>query len=213
MSQSLQNIIALKMIYYIDMFTIKDKKENWGIIDYGTVSIDNIISEVLLYHVEWLLDQSRQQTYQTHKDTSFFQLITIPYSWKINSSEKSQKVNNLKNKKAQEELEFIYNFLEQSFVGKIVRAELVTMNPYSRIRTHRDRGDILFLGRRIHIPIKTNKDVIFKVNEDSVNMKVSNMYEINNFKYHSVINNSNEDRVHLIIDVLPNNYLDKVLFL
>jgi hypothetical protein len=195
------------------MFKILDKKESWGIIDYGQVSIDNIILEVLSYHSEWLIDQSRQKTYQTHKDTSFFQLKKMSYNWTINSKGKSYTVNNLKNKKAQEELEHIYSLLEKMFDGKIIRAELITMNPNSRIRTHRDRGDILFLARRIHIPIKTNKDVIFKVNKDLLNMKVSNIYEINNFQYHSVINNSEEERVHLIIDVLPKEFLKNVLFL
>jgi hypothetical protein len=195
------------------MFEIIDKKEDWGIINYGEVSIDNIISEVLSYHSEWLLDQTRQKTYQTHKDTSFFQLKKMSYNWTVNSKGESYTVNNLKNKKAQEELEYIYNFLESLFNGKIIRAELITMNSNSRIRTHRDRGDILFLARRIHIPIKTNKNVIFKVNEDSLNMKASNIYEINNFKYHSVINNSEENRIHLIIDVLPKEFSKNMLFL
>lgn len=195
------------------MFIIKDKEENWGIVDHGPVSIDHIITEVLSYHSEWLLDQSRQQTYQTHKDTSFFQLISMSYNWTIGSTGESKVLNNFKDKKAQEEMKYIYDFLEKSFAGKIIRAELITMNPYSRIRTHKDRGDILFLGRRIHIPIKTNKDVIFKVNEDSMNMKVSNMYEINNSKYHSVVNNSSEDRIHLIVDVLPEQYLRNIIFL
>lgn len=200
------------MIYYINMFTIKNKEENWGIVHYGPVAIDNIITEVLSYHSEWLLDQSRQQIYQTHKDTSFFQLVNMSYNWTIGATGESYRMNSFKDQKAQEELSSIYEFLERSFSGKIIRAEVITMNPYSRIRTHKDRGDILFLGRRIHIPIKTNDKVIFKVNEDSLHMKASNMYEINNSKYHSVVNNSNEDRIHLIIDVLPEEYTKEIRF-
>jgi aspartyl/asparaginyl beta-hydroxylase (cupin superfamily) len=38
------------------------------------------------------------------------------------------------------------------------------------------------------------------------------VYELNNTKYHSVRNNSNEHRIHLIIDVIPNEYANMVEF-
>jgi aspartyl/asparaginyl beta-hydroxylase (cupin superfamily) len=43
-------------------------------------------------------------------------------------------------------------------------------------------------------------------------MLEGNLYEINNIKWHNVKNLSNENRVHLIVDVLPNEYTEKIRF-
>jgi hypothetical protein len=34
-------------------------------------------------------------------------------------------------------------------------------------------------------------------------------WEINNMQYHEVINDSEEDRIHLIIDIIPNEYIGR----
>jgi aspartyl/asparaginyl beta-hydroxylase (cupin superfamily) len=53
---------------------------------------------------------------------------------------------------------------------------------------------------RTHIPIKTNDNVLFTVAGETINMKEGEIWEFNNQKYHSVHNNGDEDRWHLIID-------------
>jgi aspartyl/asparaginyl beta-hydroxylase (cupin superfamily) len=54
---------------------------------------------------------------------------------------------------------------------------------------------------RVHIPIITNKDVFFKIEDQIKQLKEGEMWEINNSeRLHSVENNSNKDRIHLIID-------------
>lgn len=52
----------------------------------------------------------------------------------------------------------------------------------------------------------THEDVLFTVLDNTMNMKAGSAYEINNGMPHSVINNSNVDRIHLIVDLLPNEY-------
>ena len=60
---------------------------------------------------------------------------------------------------------------------------------------------ILKKSKRIHIPIVTNPECIFTVGDNSINMKVGEIWEMNNDKMqHSVHNNGDEDRIHLIID-------------
>ena len=40
-------------------------------------------------------------------------------------------------------------------------------------------------------------------------MATGECWEINNTRLHSVENNSDIDRVHLLIDIMPNKYLEK----
>lgn len=59
---------------------------------------------------------------------------------------------------------------------------------------------------RLHIPIKTNKDVIFKSwsergSEKVMNMEVGGLYYLDVRKPHTAINGGQEERIHLVIDV------------
>jgi hypothetical protein len=62
-------------------------------------------------------------------------------------------------------------------------------------------GFSLVICRRIHIPIQTNEDCFFTVGDDKRNLRLGELWEINNDKQkHSVDNFGNTDRIHLIVD-------------
>ena len=67
---------------------------------------------------------------------------------------------------------------------------------------------------RIHVPIRTNEDVIFTLYEsarDKVgnehNLKTGHFYYTDVSKPHAVRNNSNVDRIHLVVDCHANSAL------
>lgn len=189
---------------------ILDKRDNWGIKKYHKISINSIKSEVDNFIDEWFLDTTRQATYTTHEQTQMYQLRFFNYYWDTNNPGYYKDVNSFKKQESIKELQDIYDLLEKEYRGKVVRSELVNMFGNSRIRKHRDRTNMLFLCRRIHIPIKTNKDTIFMVNGEIESMAEGYIYEINNSKIHSVENKSNENRIHLIIDLLPDSIASNV---
>lgn len=80
-----------------------------------------------------------------------------------------------------------------------VKAFIAKMTSMSRIERHRDCNPY----RRVHIPILTNPNVIFTVDEVDFHMETGGIYELDESKFHSVVNNGAEDRHHLIIDYLP----------
>jgi hypothetical protein len=86
--------------------------------------------------------------------------------------------------------------------GKIIRALLVKLTAGESIRAHTDTsGYSLVVCRRIHIPIDTNNECFFTVGDDKRNLKLGEMWEINNDKkIHSVDNFGKTDRIHLIVD-------------
>jgi aspartyl/asparaginyl beta-hydroxylase (cupin superfamily) len=64
---------------------------------------------------------------------------------------------------------------------------------------------------RVHIPIRTNKDVIFTLYESSRdkqghehNLKTGHFYYTDVSKPHAVRNMSKEDRIHLVVDCKVN---------
>lgn len=189
-----------------------DKKLNWGIVNHQTFNISGIKDEVEKYYSEWLIDTSRQDQYITHENTFMYQLSELDYMWSMKEDVTCYKKNSFSTDNAISELSHIYKTLEYHVGGRVVRCEVINMNANSRVRDHKDRSDVLYLSRRFHIPLKTNSSCFFTVNNQTVNMLEGNLYEINNTKWHNVKNLSIENRIHLIIDVLPNEYTEKIWF-
>jgi hypothetical protein len=87
--------------------------------------------------------------------------------------------------------------------GYIVRALLVRLKGQGVIPPHVDNGYSLLNCRRIHIPIQSTDGVEFTVGGEQRVMKEGELWEINNAREHSVVNRSDQERVHLIIDWVP----------
>jgi hypothetical protein len=92
-------------------------------------------------------------------------------------------------------------YQDNGFVGRMVFAKLLAGG---KIIEHSDLGYSLLNCHRIHIPIVTNEDNVFFVGGEQKNMQVGEFWEINNAGPHSVDNHSDENRIHLIIDWVPN---------
>jgi hypothetical protein len=191
---------------------ILDKEGPWKINNFGLVNIDSIKKEIDGYVYEWFLDISRQRDSQTHEATNMYRLKELDYTWNLKDKVKSTSPYNFKTEKANKEIKEIYAKLENLVQGKVVRSEVINMLPNSRIRSHVDRSDVLYLSRRFHIPITTNKKCIFTVEKEDFHLEQGNLYELNNRRYHSVENASDENRIHLIIDVIPNAYTENIEF-
>lgn len=88
--------------------------------------------------------------------------------------------------------------------GFIVRLLLAKLVAGGKIPKHTDAGYSLLNCHRVHLPIITNDKVDFVVGGEKKNMQVGELWEINNGSVHAVENRGNEDRIHLIIDWMPN---------
>lgn len=183
------------------------KDSKWSFLEIEKFKIDEIKKEILQYQDEWLMDQSRQNTYLTHKDTETITLIASDYTWVPGKNLNKVNKNLLKSDEANNEINKIYQSLEKRYEGQVVRSEIVKLKSQTKIRKHVDGGAMLHYSRRCHIPIITNSLVYFTVNDNKINMAESQGYEINNTLPHSVENNSLHDRVHIIIDILPDSML------
>jgi len=139
----------------------------------------------------WNTDTSRQDRFGVHKFTKAIFLKKADIF--------AKSIVNLYTSKLFYELRPLIK--SSIFEKKIANALLTVLPAHKGIPEHVDSGFLLENCRRFHIPIITNELVIFTVNGESINMKAGYVYEINNLRKHSVINNSGKDRIHLIIDV------------
>ena len=104
------------------------------------------------------------------------------------------------------ELQPIFDFIADHYHrdGYVVRALFARLKAGGRIDTHTDGLFSLLKCHRIHVPIITNDEVVFTIGGEEKVLGEGEMWEINNATLHAVDNNSAEDRIHLIVDWVPN---------
>lgn len=96
----------------------------------------------------------------------------------------------------------------KTFECELETVRFLRLGAGANIRKHRD----FKLGfedgvARIHIPVKTNPRVEFYLDGDRVEMSAGEAWYLNFNLEHSVNNRSDEDRVHLVIDCIVNDWL------
>ena len=82
----------------------------------------------------------------------------------------------------------------------------------ARIKEHKD----YFMGFeegviRLHIPVLTNPNVEFYLANERVQMHEGELWYLDFSQKHRVENNSEEDRIHLVMDCKVNNWLVEMI--
>ena len=167
----------------------------------GNCNIVNLKNKInQLTEDNWLEHKLRQNTFKAHQYTNTLEIL-----WDIDSLANNTigKVHDnffkLNIESFLKEIESIYkNYYGP---GYFIRILITKLKPNSTITPHVDRGNSLKNCKRTHIPIKTHPNCIFTIGGETKHLKEGEIWEINNFqKEHSVENNSNEDRIHMILD-------------
>jgi hypothetical protein len=96
--------------------------------------------------------------------------------------------------KIKDELRKYYDFKNYlCFIAKLLPKQTVGM--------HIDRGSFLDQCHRVHIPIKTNSQVYYIIENSRYSWEKNKIYEFDNTRMHGVENNSDEDRIHLLFNL------------
>lgn len=95
-----------------------------------------------------------------------------------------------------------------AFACEVRSVRLMKLTPGSIIKAHTD----LDLGvengaARVHIPVTTNPGVEFRLNGARVEMKAGEAWYLRLADPHSAANRGAEDRVHLVLDLVANDWL------
>jgi mannose-6-phosphate isomerase-like protein (cupin superfamily) len=86
------------------------------------------------------------------------------------------------------------------------------LDPGASIQPHRDNGYRIEDGKiRVHIPVQTNEKVQLLLDNEPVHMKAGECWYCNFHITHEVRNHSNEARIHLIIDLMVNDWLEEII--
>lgn len=100
------------------------------------------------------------------------------------------------------------------------RVRLMKLEAGTKISKHTDKVDKDIKSRkiiRLHVPVITDDQIkmiswLEKDNPTEFKMKKGECWWLDVSKAHSVLNESDIDRVHLVIDVFVNNYMSEVMY-
>lgn len=110
---------------------------------------------------------------------------------------------------AGEKCDYICNELLPQFGAPLLRVALYRLTAGTKVGRHKDYGQNRTMGMiRIHIPIVTNKQVIMTLEEQKYFFDVGEAWYFDASCWHSVNNDGDEDRIHLIADFAPSEQLN-----
>ena len=144
---------------------------------------------------QWQQNRLRQQKFKIHLDTDTIFIKFVNKSHCIIEEGIIQKI--------QPTLDSIIDNLQKTFGYQNINIERVILTRLKAkgiIPRHRDKGTFFETNHRLHIPIKTNDKVSFRVGKKQISLQQGKMYEINNCKSHGVENKGDEPRIHMIVD-------------
>jgi hypothetical protein len=180
--------------------------EDFTFKNHGTYPIEDIKETIDGFTDEWFQNLDRQTAFKEHSTTLTYFLAEYPLSWNPGEPYIGLVVN--PNSRLWGQVLPLVSRLENIHEGKVGRVIVPRLKANTSITKHTDQGGYLSVVRRHHIAITTHPDVRFTVGKEEKYLEPGVIWEINNMKMHRAVNGSEIDRVHLLIDIIPNKAIE-----
>lgn len=182
-----------------DIFRAPPHKLSGTLFAIGQVDVSDILALLQTKtDAEWQENAMRQQNFTVHRHTE-----SLVLKWCANSSADTPVETTAHYAPFEPLLQPILQQIHRAYGYQkpiIRKAMFAKLKAGGQIPDHCDGAVALRMVHRIHIPIITNESVHFFINDIDHQMMVGEIVEIDNTRFHSVRNDSNVDRIHLIID-------------
>lgn len=83
------------------------------------------------------------------------------------------------------------------------RAKIVCLPAGKRVYPHIDRGEYYRLRGRYHLVLRSSAGSWLKAADEEVRMREGELWWFDNDQMHEAFNDGDEDRIHMIFDLLP----------
>lgn len=176
------------------------RAENFLLIN-SKFDIGPLREKVELIADETWAESDRGQRFYVHRSTQ--SILLIKFVEYISKQPEKQPLYGEFEDQLRPVTEHIANYYQDN--GFVLRLLLAKLRSGGRIDEHVDTGFSLLNSHRIHIPIISNTSTAFHVGDTTKNMQAGEFWEIDNGRTHAVRNDGDKDRIHLIVDWMPNH--------
>lgn len=95
----------------------------------------------------------------------------------------------------------IYGLMSRLQGERLGRCLVTKLPPGGRIASHVDGGSHAAYYDRYHVVLQSLPGSLFRCGDETIHMKPGEVWWFDNAVEHEVINNSADDRIHLIVDI------------
>lgn len=96
---------------------------------------------------------------------------------------------------------FIFDLMRRVEGVQLGRVIITRLPPGKSIAPHEDAGAPASFYTRYQLALQCHPGCVFNAGDESVNFRVGDVWQFDNQQTHSVINNSADDRIVLIVDI------------
>lgn len=89
---------------------------------------------------------------------------------------------------------------EDSLLG---RGKIVCLPAGRRVYPHIDRGEYYLVRNRFHLVLRSTQGSWLKAGDEEIRMQEGELWWFDNNQLHEAFNDGDEDRIHIIFDLLP----------
>jgi len=89
--------------------------------------------------------------------------------------------------------------------SELSRAKIVCLPTGHRVYPHTDRGEYYRLRNRYHLVLKSRLGSWLRAGDEEVRMREGELWWFDNDQIHEAHNDGDEDRIHIIFDLLPSH--------
>lgn len=161
--------------------------------------ITNFLS--VIEESDWFVDDYRNNLKKMVSTNS----IPLMHSYLCGTDESMKTIRTIEKRKLYSKYEHvllpIIEHLKKFYEFKFYAAFVARLNPRSTIGMHGDRGKFLELCHRVHVPLKSNNQVEYIIEDKKYYWQPGFVYEFDNIRPHMVVNKSSEERIHLVINL------------
>ncbi len=100
----------------------------------------------------------------------------------------------------------ILDLMRHVFGCQLGRVMITKLPPGGKITPHKDEGQAAEEYERFHIVLQGDKGNMFFVEDQAQEMLTGQVWWFDNNKEHWVKNNSNSDRIHVIVDIMVDQW-------
>ena len=169
------------------------------------IDVAPFLSELATALDMWLVDTSRQRKVRCQRDTQniFLRVAKKPLppgarnANDVHASRVARSASRFP--RALEFCQRIANLQD----GELGRATLVALQPQGWVRSHDDAGAYYRVRDRFHLILKSPEGSPLTAKGENVVMREGELWAFDNKSEHEARNPSDEPRMHLIFDVLP----------
>jgi len=106
--------------------------------------------------------------------------------------------------------QFLENIARAEY-SLLSRAKIVCLPAGRRVYPHIDRGDYYKVRNRYHLVLRSATGSWLKAGDEEVRMQEGELWWFDNKQVHEAFNDGDQDRIHMIFDLLPAAKAEAVL--